>query len=65
MLGFGNSHIKRCRVKPHRNAEHQLGEGCSFRCASFAPLNLLVRLSHLLNIEVNFNVETVTKLLTL
>jgi hypothetical protein len=24
----------------HKNAEHQLGEGCSLRCASFAPLKL-------------------------
>ena len=24
MLEFGNSHIKKCLAKPHRNAEHQL-----------------------------------------
>jgi len=26
-----------------KNAEHQLGEGCSFRCAPFTPLKLGVR----------------------
>ena len=26
----------------YKMAEHQLGEGCSFRCAPFAPLKLVV-----------------------
>jgi hypothetical protein len=35
MLNFGNSHTRKCLAQPHRNAEHQLRKGCSFRCDSF------------------------------
>jgi len=29
----------RCLAKSRKNAEHQLGEGCSFRCALLQPLS--------------------------
>lgn len=39
MQDSGSSHIMRCLAKSRKNAEYQLGEGCSFRCASLQPLS--------------------------
>jgi hypothetical protein len=42
MQDSGSSHIMKCVVKSPKNAEHQLGEGCSFRCASLQPLGCVM-----------------------
>ena len=40
MLGFGNSHIKRCLAKLHKNAEQGAALGIGLRCAPANPVSL-------------------------